>query len=181
MTWKAVPGFERYEVNENGDIKNKTTGTIRKLDCNGSGYHRLRIKTKDGYKRIMLHKAVALAFIPNPLNKTIVDHIDNDIKNNKVTNLRWATVSENALNTKLRKNTKFKNVARSGKMFYWRITVNFQTHRSKGTFKSPEEAFDDFKLNVRKFSEFASIQCAKAMPVPVALTSSVVVSETLNN
>jgi hypothetical protein len=122
----------------------------------------------------MAHKAVALAFIPNPQNKTIVDHIDNDIKNNKISNLRWATVSENALNTKLRKNTKFKNIVRSGKNFYWRIMVNFQTHRSKGTFKSPEEAFEDFKLNVRSLSEFASIQCAMVMappepePVPIS-------------
>lgn len=173
-SWKTVPGFEKYEVNENGDIRNKKTGTIRKLDCNASGYHRLRIQTKDGYKRIMAHKAVALAFIPNPQNKTIVDHIDNDIKNNKISNLRWATVSENALNTKLRKNTKFKNIVRSGKNFYWRIMVNFQTHRSKGTFKSPEEAFEDFKLNVRSLSEFASIQCAMVMappepePVPIS-------------
>jgi len=179
MSWKTIPGFEKYEVNTNGDIRNKKTGTVRKLDCNASGYYRLRVQTMNGYKRIMAHKAVALCFIPNPNNKTIIDHIDNNVKNNNINNLRWATVSENALNTKLRKNTKFKNVVRSGKNFYWRITVNFQTHRSEKTFKSPEEAFEDFKVNVRKFSEFASIQCAT--PVANPLPSGIIVSETLNN
>lgn len=160
LSWKQIPGFDCYEVNQNGEIRNKKTGIVRKCDTNASGYYRLRVQTEKAYRRILVHKAVALAFLENPLKKPIVDHIDNDIKNNRLSNLRWATVSENALNTKLRKTSTYKNVVRSGKKYYWRITVNFQTHRSEKTYETPKEAFEDFKINVRKFSEFASIQCA---------------------
>ena len=37
---------------------------------------------------------MALTFLPNPDGKPEVDHIDNDRKNNNVSNLEWATRAE---------------------------------------------------------------------------------------
>lgn len=45
-----------------------------------------------------IHRLVAKVFIPNPLNKKEVDHIDCNKMNNCVSNLRWASRSENATN-----------------------------------------------------------------------------------
>ena len=53
------------------------------------------------YKQVhnlYVHRMVAELFIENPENKWYVDHIDGNRYNNKVTNLRWATPSENRLN-----------------------------------------------------------------------------------
>lgn len=47
---------------------------------------------------MLVHRLVALAFIPNPDNKQFVDHIDTNRLNNNVSNLRWTTISENANN-----------------------------------------------------------------------------------
>lgn len=41
------------------------------------------------------HRVVAKALVPNPDNKTEVDHIDTDTKNYSISNLRWVTRSEN--------------------------------------------------------------------------------------
>ena len=159
-TWKDIPGAAQFEVNEQGQIRNKKTGCIRVLDCNKNGYYRLMVTQNGKHLRIAAHRAVALAFIPNPLNKPIVDHIDNDIKNNCLSNLRWATPCENALNTKLRnvpKSSKYKNISKAGSKFYWRITVNKLTHTSP-KFATQEEAWEDFKTKVKDLSEYASIR-----------------------
>ena len=47
---------------------------------------------------MLVHRLVALAFIPNPDNKQFVDHIDTNKLNNNASNLRWTTISENANN-----------------------------------------------------------------------------------
>lgn len=49
-----------------------------------------------------LHVLVARAFIPNPLGKCEVNHIDCDKSNNNVTNLEWVTKRENIQHALLR-------------------------------------------------------------------------------
>jgi len=60
----------------------------------GVGYRQVKIDGKNHY----VHRLVAQAWLPNPDNKSQVDHINGDRSHNHVINLRWATPIENMAN-----------------------------------------------------------------------------------
>jgi len=46
-------------------------------------------------KSVLVNRAVALRFLPNPSNLPQVNHIDGDKENNALTNLEWSSGSDN--------------------------------------------------------------------------------------
>jgi len=68
---------------------------ILKLNPTGSGYNFVMLRENSKRTQRTVHRLVAEAFIPNPDNKSTVNHIDENKFNNCVENLEWATQSEN--------------------------------------------------------------------------------------
>ena len=108
--WKRI-GSSNYEVSTLGSVRN-INGYVLQLKafqkkkdyvCYG-----VTIADERGGKQRhrKIHQLVARAFIPNPDNRTEIDHIDRNTANNAVSNLRWATRSEQALNSSTRSDNK---------------------------------------------------------------------------
>ena len=88
--WKGIPNWETYyEINENGEVRNKLTGNYIKGDINNAGYYRVCLYHKSKRQRFFRHRLVAQLFIPNPNNYTEVNHIDGDKSHNFKENLQW--------------------------------------------------------------------------------------------
>jgi len=100
--WHDIPGFTRYQVTRTGRVRSKNynhTGLTREmaLSLDKDGYWQVTIFTDRKDRKLKkVHQLVALTFISNPLNKPQVNHKDSKRTNNKVRNLEWATISENA-------------------------------------------------------------------------------------
>ena len=88
--------LDKYEVSNLGRIRNAKTKHVLSLEKEEKGYCRLSILVKGVKKHFAVHRLVAFAFIPNPENKSQIDHIDNNKSNNCVSNLRWVSNKENS-------------------------------------------------------------------------------------
>lgn len=96
--------FGRYLISEDGTITSKLKKSTKtgepiviKPFLDRDGYERLALVTDEGRKKFRVCRLVAMAYVENPENKPIVNHIDCNIKNNHYTNLEWVTVSENTI------------------------------------------------------------------------------------
>lgn len=92
-----IPGYGHYKIDEDGTVFNNDTGVTIKPMVDSHGY--LTIRMRIGGKRVKtyLHRALALAFIPNPDGLPEVDHRDGNKTNNRLYNLRWCTGEQNRL------------------------------------------------------------------------------------
>lgn len=89
-----IPGYHgKYWVTESGDVYSIAWAKLKKkvIQINNQGYASVMLA---GNRRLV-HRLVAQAFIPNPDNKSDVNHIDADTMNNHVSNLEWNTRTEN--------------------------------------------------------------------------------------
>ena len=92
--WKDVLGYEGlYQVSSLGNVRRD--GRNRKLNKTPNGYHKMDLYKDAVCKCFGVHRLVAINFIPNPDNKPEVDHINKNIIDNRVENLRWVTSKEN--------------------------------------------------------------------------------------
>lgn len=94
--WRVIKDFPNFEINEFGVVRNKTSHYITAQRMNRGGYLFVQLNA-DGINHIRLvHRLVAEAFIPNPDNLPIVNHIDECCVHNSVDNLEWVSYKENA-------------------------------------------------------------------------------------
>lgn len=99
--WKPIKGYDGlYEVSNLGNIASLNyCGTGRRQNLKfkeqGMGYCTVGISKNGKAKTFLVHRLVAEAFVPNPENYPLVNHIDEDKLNNRADNLSWCTYEQN--------------------------------------------------------------------------------------
>ena len=133
--------YHGYTVYKNGDIMGKRGWMLKPRKNKDDGYLRVGIYIDKKEHLMIVHRLVALCYIPNPDNKPEVDHIlSKEITNNNVNNLRWATRSEQMINRGMMGNNTsgVKGVNKNGNGWRAILTINGKT-LSK-TYESYEKA-----------------------------------------
>ena len=98
--WKDIKGYPDYQISTFGRVWNKKTNHYVSIWKHSHGYLMVKVKAINGkWKRELVHRLVALTFIPNPNHYPQVDHINRDRTDNNVSNLRWVDNSTNQRNT----------------------------------------------------------------------------------
>lgn len=109
--WRKIPGYSDYEISDIGEIRSiertkkyksgrvielkAKSKKLRKHPVNGFLMTDL-IDDKGKRNTVYPHKAVAMAFLKNnhPRKQKIVIHLDGNISNNNIDNLKWSSYSE---------------------------------------------------------------------------------------
>ncbi len=107
--WKDINGYEGYyRISNKGRVKSLIGFNGHKYierekmlnpykQTSTPNYSRLVVKlVKDRHKKdFKVHQLVAKAFIPNPNNYKMINHLDGNPFNNNVKNLEWCTAKQN--------------------------------------------------------------------------------------
>lgn len=96
--WIKLEGINpNYEVSNLGNVRNALNGKILSGFIQTTGYRQYSIHciADDKVHNYFGHRLVALYFIPNPLNKPFINHINEDKLDNRMDNLEWCTQQEN--------------------------------------------------------------------------------------
>ena len=92
-----IQNYPNYLIYPDGRVWSQKRKRYLLYDTS-SGYHRVSISNNSTLKRFLVHRLVAIHYIPNPHDYPQVDHIDRDKTNNDVSNLRWVTPLQNQRN-----------------------------------------------------------------------------------
>jgi hypothetical protein len=96
VSFEDIKDFPNYMINKKGQVYSKKLNLMMMPDYDYE-YPRIHlVKNKKSINKL-IHRLVAIQFIPNPDNKSYIDHIDGNKENFTMNNLRWITRSENMI------------------------------------------------------------------------------------
>jgi len=128
--WLPVVGYEQYYlISDHGRLFSLIQNRPLKTTPNVHGYIGTSLNITKTRKSAMVHRLVAMAFIPNPDNKKEVNHIDANKQNNAVSNLEWVTPKENVAHmwrTGLNSIHKMRKAIDASKLVKCRIVLDSQ-------------------------------------------------------
>ena len=94
--WIPAKQFSKYEVSNNGSVKNSKTGRILRTFPNARGYMQVCLRDDDRRQHtVSVHRLIADSFYDGNHSDLDVNHIDGDKQNNRIGNLEFCTRKEN--------------------------------------------------------------------------------------
>jgi hypothetical protein len=134
LEWRSIPSHPDYQASNYGRVKSfkndKINGRILKASPNSHGYLQVIVYTNGKRTHKKVHQLIAECFLAYPEGAKIgeysVDHINRNKFNNCLSNLRYATNSEQAKNKHKRENCTsiYKGVSKYNNRWKCDISIN---------------------------------------------------------
>lgn len=163
---KPINGYEGiYSITEDGKVFSERSKKFLKDCLKYSKKTELKYRAftlcKNGVcKNYSTHKLIAEAFIPNPNNFTVVDHINRQQDDNRIENLRWVDRSMNSINKGKYKGSltsKYKGVSWCKKTKKWAVYISKnRVVINLGRYSSEDKAAEAYNLKAKElYGEYA--------------------------
>ena len=157
--WRSINGYLNYQVSNIGRVRNSTTGIILKPVVINTGYFKVTLSIEGSRKQLLIHRLVAQEFIDNPTGKANVDHINHNVKDNTISNLRWVSQSEDGMNQRKQQHTSspYKGVSFNKRKNKWHAYIKINGTRKHLWFflREKEAAAKYNEAAIELFGEYA--------------------------
>jgi hypothetical protein len=144
--FKKITGFLDYQVSDLGRVWSDKSKKHLKLILDDKGYLCVNLYNCGIKKRKKIHQLVAEAFLNHTPNgyTIVVDHIDNNKKNNRVDNLQLITPRKNSSKDRVG-SSKYTGVSWHKNRLKWQSSIQINgKFKYLGVFESEENARDAY-------------------------------------
>lgn len=157
--WKWIDEYENmYRIYIDGRVESVKryrvpNNRFLKTHINKYGYKQVQLRKDNETKNFVIHRLIAIAFIPNPNSEKFncVDHENKDKLDNSIKNLRWISKSGNNRNKKSIGKSKYLGVHFHKQRGKWVAQIKIDGKQKHiGIFEDEDEAG---KVYMKKYNE----------------------------
>ena len=151
---KEIPGIPGYAVDEEGNVYSLNywgkKGNVQKLKIQkgSNGYPIITVSVNGKQKSYTVHSLMGKAYLDYTphLRDFVIDHIDDDKTNNKLSNLRVITQRQNAIKSKPIRELPTGVCYYRGRTKPYMATIQlYDKQKFLGYFETPEEAGEAYQ------------------------------------
>ena len=162
MNLKKIKDYPNYSFDLNTDqVYSHNNNIYLKPKLKDNMYYQIGLCKNGKMKYFLLHRLVYEAYKSEIPENFCIDHIDNDPKNNNISNLRLCNRSENMWNKKMSKHNKstgYKNITLTKFNTYQVVIRKYRKIVYQKNFKILEEAILNRDIQLKLIhGEFANL------------------------